>query len=51
MDQAVKTLVSIGYSNDPVMADHRQSVFHGIAKPYELKEMSAAIRTVMADIT
>jgi PAS domain S-box-containing protein len=40
IDPGAKVIVSSGYSNDPVMADHRAFGFCGvIAKPYRIKDL------------
>ncbi len=47
MDSDAKAIVSSGYSNDPVMSDFRTSGFVGsLAKPYQLKELNAALNEV-----
>jgi two-component system, cell cycle sensor histidine kinase and response regulator CckA len=44
----VKGIVSSGYSDDPVMADPAAYGFKGaIKKPYEIKEFSKKIHTVL----
>jgi CheY-like chemotaxis protein len=41
IDPDIKAIVSIGYSNDPVMAQSRRYGFKGvIAKPYKIEELS-----------
>jgi len=48
LDPNVKTIVSSGYSNDPVMSDYKQYGFHGvIAKPYQIEELSYTISKVI----
>jgi two-component system, cell cycle sensor histidine kinase and response regulator CckA len=45
----VKTIVSSGYSNDPVMSAYKQYGFHGvITKPYQIEELSDTISKVIA---
>lgn len=44
IDPNVKGIVSSGYSNDPVMADHRKFGFKGVlAKPYAIKELQGMV--------
>jgi CheY-like chemotaxis protein len=44
IDPDVKAIVSSGYSNDPVMADHRKFGFIGmLAKPYAIKELQGMV--------
>ncbi len=44
IDPGTRAIVSSGYSNDPVMADHRKFGFLGIlAKPYTMAEMGRAV--------
>lgn len=48
IDPAVKAIVSSGYSNDSVMADHKKYGFKGVvAKPYKLAEMGKVLRKVL----
>jgi PAS domain S-box-containing protein len=48
MDPGVKAVVSSGYSNDPVMADHARYGFKGIiTKPYRIEDLG----TVLARVT
>ena len=48
IDGSVITLVSSGYSNDPVMADHTRFGFSGIVhKPYRIED----IRDVLEQVT
>lgn len=48
MDPAVKAIVSSGYSNDPVMADHRAFGFSGmVAKPYRITDLAKTLREVL----
>lgn len=48
LDPEVKTIVSSGYSNDPVMSDYKQYGFHGvIAKPYQIEELSDTLSKVI----
>ncbi len=44
IDPAVRAIVSSGYSNDPVMSEHRRYGFVGVvAKPYTEKELEHAL--------
>lgn len=48
LDADVQAIVSSGYSNDPVMADHRRYGFIAVvAKPYDVAELSAALRRAL----
>lgn len=48
LDPEVRALVSSGYSNDPVMADHRMYGFKGvISKPYTITTLSMALRSLL----
>jgi PAS domain S-box-containing protein len=48
IDPDVKAIVSSGYSNDPIMADHRAHGFAGVvSKPYRLKQMSNIVYRVI----
>ncbi len=50
IDPDVRAIVSSGYSNDPVMADYGAYGFRGVvAKPYQVKELGAVLRSVAAD--
>ncbi len=50
LDPHVKAIVSSGYSNDPVMASHRQHGFRGVAaKPYQMDAFVETVRRVMAE--
>ena len=49
LDPAVKAIVSSGYSNAPVITDYKEYGFSGfVSKPYRLKELSAALKNVLA---
>ena len=49
LNSGAKVVVSSGYSNDPVMANHSEYGFCGaIIKPYQLKELAKAIDKAMA---
>jgi CheY-like chemotaxis protein len=48
-DPAVKAIVSSGYSNDPVMANHKAYGFTDIiAKPYKIPELSRVLNKVLS---
>jgi CheY-like chemotaxis protein len=49
LDPQVKAIVSSGYANDPVMANHLRFGFTGvIPKPYDLAELGAMLRAVLS---
>jgi len=48
IDPAVKAVVSSGYSDDPVMADHRAYGFCGVVpKPYRIHDLAAAVHGLL----
>ena len=48
IDPNVRTIVSSGYSNDPIMADFNEYGFSGfISKPYNIKELSNILRIII----
>jgi CheY-like chemotaxis protein len=50
IDPKVKAIVSSGYSNDPIMADHEAYGFVGVvAKPYTAKQLTETLGRIMAD--
>ncbi|HSN92929.1 MAG TPA: response regulator [Anaeromyxobacteraceae bacterium] len=50
MDPGVAAIVSSGYSDDAVMADHRAHGFAGaVSKPYGMREIGDALRALLAD--
>jgi PAS domain S-box-containing protein len=50
MDPSVRAIVSSGYSNNPVMANHRRWGFNGVvAKPYRIEQLQAAVEEVLGD--
>ena len=50
LDPAVKAIVCSGYSNDPVMANHRAYGFSGVvAKPYSAGELQGSVRQLLGD--
>ncbi len=49
IDPLAKGIVSSGYSNDPVMADHTRYGFSGvIAKPYSISQLDGLLRRVLS---
>lgn len=49
-DPHVRAIVSSGYSNDPVMAEHKKFGFSGvIAKPYEIRSLCVLIDSIAGD--
>jgi two-component system cell cycle sensor histidine kinase/response regulator CckA len=45
-----RAIVSSGYSNDPIMAHHRECGFAGVlSKPYTLEDLSALLAQVLAE--
>ena len=43
-----KVIVASGYSNDPILAEYRKYGFQAaIVKPFEMKELNAAIKQVL----
>ena len=51
MDPDVRAVVSSGYSNDPVMANHRAHGFRGmIAKPYQMTDLDRVLREATQDL-
>ncbi len=48
LDSGVKTIVSSGYANDPVMANFKEYGFAGIVpKPYRIEELSTILERLM----
>ena len=48
IDPYVKTIVSSGYSNDPIMAEYARHGFNGvIAKPYQMVELGKVLEQVI----
>jgi PAS domain S-box-containing protein len=48
IDPNVKAIVSSGYANDPIMADHVKHGFCGvISKPYKIEEFNATLSKVL----
>lgn len=51
IDSKARAIVSSGYSNDPVMAEHRKFGFSGvIAKPYEIRSLCEIIDSLAKKI-
>jgi CheY-like chemotaxis protein len=49
IDARATIIVSSGYSNDPVMAEHERHGFKGvITKPYELRELSREVHRILS---
>ncbi|HUL54364.1 MAG TPA: ATP-binding protein [Opitutaceae bacterium] len=49
MDPGVPAIVSSGYSSDPVLADFRSYGFQAmVAKPYEISQLTGAIKQLLA---
>ena len=50
LDPSVRAIVSSGYSNDPIMADHAAWGFVGVLpKPYRLAALLDAVRSALPD--
>jgi CheY-like chemotaxis protein len=48
LDPQVRAIVCSGYSNDPVMANHREYGFRGVlTKPFTMKELDDQIHQVI----
>jgi len=49
IDPGVKAIVSSGYANDPIVANHNKYGFTGVlAKPFEIHELDETIQKVIA---
>ena len=49
IDPGFKAIVSSGYSNDPVMANHREYGFAGVmAKPYRIQDLANVLQEVLS---
>ena len=49
IDPKVRAIVSSGYSQDPVVAQHRRYGFQGVVvKPFDLRQLSQVLHEVMA---
>ncbi|MGE5581203.1 MAG: response regulator, partial [Bacillota bacterium] len=47
-DPGVKSIVSSGYSNDPIMANYKEYGFCGmVVKPYKIEELSKVLQSVI----
>jgi PAS domain S-box-containing protein len=52
IDPDVKTIVSSGYSSDPIMADYTKYGFDGVvAKPYQINDIAAALQKLLGSET
>jgi len=50
LDAQAKVIVSSGYSDDPVMAQHRDYGFRGVvAKPYKLSDLAQTLEAVLKE--
>ncbi len=50
LEPGVRAIVSSGYSNDPIMSQHRAHGFRGmIAKPYQMDELDRVLREALAE--
>ena len=48
IDPNVRAVVSSGYSNDPVLANHRAYGFRGmVAKPFKIEDFAQVLRSVL----
>jgi len=49
LQPGVKTIVSSGYSDDPVMSSYREYGFDGVsAKPYSYEDIESVILAVLS---
>jgi DNA-binding NarL/FixJ family response regulator len=52
LDPKARAIVSSGYSDDPLIADHRNHGFKGaLVKPYRLRELSNTMSSVLEEGT
>ena len=52
LDEHASVLVSSGYSNDPVMSDHKKYGFKGVLpKPYTIETLSKTIFNVLKKLS
>ncbi|MGH9749464.1 MAG: response regulator, partial [Candidatus Polarisedimenticolia bacterium] len=50
IDPGARGIIASGYSNDPVMAEHRRHGFLGVVrKPFRMEELRAVLAMVLAD--
>jgi len=50
LDPEVRMVVSSGYSNDPVLAEHARYGFRSVlAKPYRLEDLARVMQEVLAE--
>jgi CheY-like chemotaxis protein len=50
IDPEVKAIASSGYSNDPVIANHREYGFTGaLAKPYTMEELADTLDRILTE--
>jgi two-component system, cell cycle sensor histidine kinase and response regulator CckA len=48
LDPKAKAIVSSGYSNDPIMANHRENGFAGVlSKPYKIQDLARALEATI----
>jgi signal transduction histidine kinase/CheY-like chemotaxis protein len=50
IDPQIKTIVSSGYSSDPIMGDYRKYGFSGVVvKPYEITDIASALQKLLGN--
>jgi DNA-binding NarL/FixJ family response regulator len=48
LDPQAKAIVSSGYSNDPIMANHQEKGFAGVlSKPYKIQDLARVLEVTM----
>lgn len=48
LDPKVRAIVSSGYSNDPIMANHRENGFIGVlSKPYKIQDLAKTLESTI----
>ncbi len=48
LDPKVRAIVSSGYSNDPIMANHRENGFVGVlSKPYKIQDLAKTLESTI----